>query len=207
MFYYPDLTLTIVKCVLCVPPCKDCTTKLTCLSCVSPYYFFEGSCRSSCPSGTTIPDILTLTCNLCATICATCAVTINKCVTCSSTAAFYDNSCVSACPPPLVINAGRCASCDTLCKTCDTTSTNCTSCDTASIHPYLFNYSCFSLCPDFYYKDILSGTCKQCTLLGIGCKNCSSVSSCYSCDTSFVFLSNKCYATIPTGYYNNNGFA
>lgn len=77
---------------------------------------FNGSCTSQCPSGTTIPNDATRSCDLCSSVCATCSGNINSCVTCSASAAFYNDTCVSSCPPPLVINAGQCGNCDSICK-------------------------------------------------------------------------------------------
>lgn len=49
--------------------------------------------------------------------------------------------------------------------------------------------------------------CSLCINLNIGCRLCSSVTSCIECDLGYVFLSNKCYSSTPTGYYNSNGYA
>ncbi len=55
-FYYPNLGNSPILCILCESPCNDCTNKTKCLSCVAPYYFYNGTCRSNCPSGVTIPN-------------------------------------------------------------------------------------------------------------------------------------------------------
>lgn len=112
-FYYPN---SLNNCASCETPCHDCTSKTNCVSCVSPFYMFNGSCTSQCPSGTTVPNDATRKCDLCSPICATCSGNINNCVTCSADAAFYNGSCTVTCPPPLVINAGQCAGCDPICK-------------------------------------------------------------------------------------------
>ena len=49
--------------------------------------------------------------------------------------------------------------------------------------------------------------CRLCSDLNIGCRFCSSVSTCISCDAGFIFLNNKCYNYTPNGYYNDNGYA
>jgi len=62
------------------------------------------------------------------------------------------------------------------------------------------------MCPNFYYANS-NNTCLECTKLSIGCKNCSSETTCNSCDSSYVLLSNKCLTTIPSGYINISGVA
>lgn len=47
----------------------------------------------------------------------------------------------------------------------------------------------------------------MCSLLSIGCSNCTSASTCGSCDIGYVFLNNRCYLVVPAGYYNNSGIA
>ncbi len=84
---------------------------------------------------------------------------------------------------------------------------NCTKCDTASNFPYFYNFTCLDDCPATYYKDLINGMCQLCDNLNIGCRFCSGISSCISCDSGFIFLNNKCYNSTPTGYYNDNGFA
>jgi len=49
--------------------------------------------------------------------------------------------------------------------------------------------------------------CNLCSTLNIGCNNCSSTSTCHSCNTGFVFLSSKCYNYVPIGYVNMSGIA
>ena len=53
----------------------------------------------------------------------------------------------------------------------------------------------------------MNGECLECDLLGIGCSNCSSSSTCLTCDADYVFLDDKCYADTPTGYANVSGIA
>jgi len=146
-------------------------------------------------------------CDLCDSVCATCSLVVSNCTTCSADAAFHNSSCVSMCPPPLVIKNGICTTCDTICKECSLKSSNCTKCDTSSTFPYLYSQTCLNNCPQTYYNNLISGICVLCSTLNIGCANCSSMSSCLSCDSGYIFLTNKCYQTTPTGYYNDNGIA
>ena len=119
---------------------------------------------------------------------------------------------MTTCPHPLVINAQVCAGCDATCKTCSLVSTNCTACYTTQTLPYLsitnaFLGSCVNKCSYGYYGDITNGLCQLCTLLNIGCANCSSQTTCYSCDPTYIFYNNTCSLTAPLGYYNSSGVA
>lgn len=207
--HYPDTTTTPVQCVLCVTPCSTCTSSTQCTACVSGYYFYNNTCSLTCPSGTTIPNNSTNTCDACSSQCLTCSGTINTCVTCSGSAANYLGTCVSVCPGTLVIYNGNCSSCSTACGTCSINFDNCTSCNTSSALPYLYNRTCTNDCPVFYYESLADGLCKLCSTLNLGCDNCTSVSTCGTCnwDQGYVFLSQRCYLTTPNGYYNDTGYA
>lgn len=126
---------------------------------------------------------------------------------CASNAALYNSTCVTVCPSPLVINQGACANCDTSCLTCSISYKNCTTCNTSSTFKYLLNNKCLAVCDELYYPDIINGVCKLCSTLNIGCDNCSSTSTCYSCNVGYVFLSSKCYNYVPIGYVNISGIA
>lgn len=149
--HYPDSTVSPAQCVLCVTPCATCTTRTQCITCVSTYYFWNTSCTQNCPTGTTIPNSLTNTCDPCSSQCATCSGTVDTCMGCSGSAALYNGTCVSVCPGTLVIYNGICSSCSSNCLTCYITYNNCTSCNTSSTVPYLHSTACINDCPVFYY--------------------------------------------------------
>ena len=180
---------------------------MTCLSCVNGFFFYLGVCESSCPASITITNAVTNECDACNVECAQCAGTVDNCTSCASNAALYNGSCVASCPTPLVINNGECTACDSSCLTCDTVYTNCTSCNTSSALPFLHNNQCLVTCPEFYYSDSLLGLCQPCSALNIGCNDCLTSSTCDNCDANFVFLSNQCHSTTPTGYVNISGIA
>ena len=67
--------------------------------------------------------------------------------------------------------------------------------------------SCITSCNNTYYGDLVDGMCKLCSTLNINCNNCSSQTTCYSCNTGFMLYLNTCISTPPLGYYNNGGVA
>jgi len=211
LFYLSNST-TPPQCVSCVSPCLSCTGLTSCLSCASGYYYYSQTCTSNCPVNLTIPNNATKNCDACNTQCATCSGTINNCITCSSTAALYNGQCVSQCPSPLVINNGVCANCDTSCKTCSLIYINCTACYTNSSLPYLSLTntslgSCLASCSFTYYGDLTNGACFKCSTLPLNCDNCSSASTCYDCNSGYIFYNSQCLNYTPIGYYNNSGMA
>lgn len=208
-YYYPDTTSNPVLCILCVPPCSTCNSSSQCFSCVSLYYFYNNTCGTFCPTGTTLANNVTNNCDRCSTQCATCAGTVDTCITCSNSAAVYNFTCVTVCPGALVIYNGICSNCSTVCLTCYINYDNCTSCNTSSTLPYLYGSTCLFTCPELYYNSLADGLCKLCSTLNIGCNNCTSTSTCGTCNWAqgYVFLNNRCYLQTPNGYYNNTGYA
>ena len=152
----------------------------------------------------------TNTCDPCNTICLTCSITTSNCTACSSPNVFYNGSCLSQCPSggTLAPLHGVCTACDSTCLTCNNTVTNCTTCNINSANPYLMNNQCLTACPPTYYNVSLTGTCVLCATANINCVNCSSASTCLSCDTGFVFFqSTSCLSVTPSGYVNISGIA
>jgi hypothetical protein len=215
LYYYLSASATPPQCTLCDQTtyhCSTCSAVNVCLSCVANFYLSSGTCTASCPPNTAIPNSGTWKCDLCSTQCATCVGTINNCSSCSASAASYNGQCLSVCPAPLVVNSGTCANCDPSCRTCSLTSTNCTACNITSALPYLSTTnasvgSCLQTCPYSYYGDLTDGLCLSCVPLGIGCTNCSSPTSCYSCSTAYIYYLSTCLLVPPSGYYNNSGYA
>ena len=208
-YFYADTSASPVQCIACTGRCYDCTSATQCTSCVYPFLYYNGTCDTSCPSGITIANNLTNNCDPCNTICATCSGTVDTCIGCSGTAAVQNGTCVAVCSAPLVKRNGVCSSCSTNCLTCSINYDNCTSCVSNSTLPFLYGTTCVGVCPELYYSSVADGACKLCSLLNIGCNNCTSTSTCGTCnwDQGFVFLSSRCYSSTPTGYYNNSGYA
>lgn len=71
--------------------------------------------------------------------------------------------------------------------------------------PLYFNGTCRSDCPELYYS--ATNSCLSCANLTIGCANCSSPTTCKSCDSGlYLFdVNSSCLSTAPTGYLIING--
>lgn len=183
-----------------------------CLSCVDGFYFYEGECINPCPTGITIVNDVTNECDLCNSVCAQCVGSVSNCSDCSSTsvrdlAADGSFTCVSICPSPKVNNSGICSYCSSSCLTCSINYDNCTSCNTSTSLPYLYSQKCLGDCPELYYESIADGLCILCSTLNIGCANCTSTSTCGTCDSGYIFYQSRCLTEAPPGYYNNTGYA
>lgn len=167
---YADLTQIPNLCVDCISPCKQCTTRTSCLTCVSGFLFYKNQCLGICPALVTVE--INGSCFDCNVSCASCAVTIDNCTACNAGLALYNGICYTACPGNLISINNLCTPCDLTCKTCSIITTNCTSCVTSSSTPFFYNHQCLSICPDFYYADTFS-ICLSCESRNMGCKNCS----------------------------------
>ncbi len=71
-YYYPDTGANPIICTLCIIPCSTCTTSTQCTSCTTGYYFYNNTCGTICPTGTTIANNVTNYCDPCSSVCATC---------------------------------------------------------------------------------------------------------------------------------------
>lgn len=103
---------------------------------------------------------------------------------------------------------GTCGPCDSSCLTCVEDPFNCSSCNTSSPLAYLLNWRCLSACPETYYRNIGLGACSPCSsVVGLNCNNCSTVSTCLSCNSGYVLLNASCLNYVPVGYVNMSGVA
>lgn len=192
----------------CNAPCLTCTSATACLSCVTGKYFVSGGCYDSCPSGISIPNSVTKSCDSCHSSCATCANTTTTCTSCVSPLLLYQNQCLSTCPTPLVSNNYTCAACDTNCLTCINDIFTCTSCDGLSSNKYLYNSKCINKCPTSYYENVGQGVCTLCSsVVGLNCNDCTSVSTCNKCNAGYVLYNRTCLNYVPSGYVNISGVA
>ena len=91
------------QCDPCTGNCLVCEVN-RCITCATPFFNYEGTCVTSCPSDqTTINDSVALTCTDCDTNCATCETTPSNCVTCNVNSYLVTNSdgtktCSANCP-------------------------------------------------------------------------------------------------------------
>ena len=110
--------------------CDSCiSTSTTCLTCASSSSFATpiGTCVSTCPGGSYLPNSSSRSCAPCPGDCATCSAdptTSNssaQCLSCPSTRPVLRNGrCMEVCPSGQYWNAGT--------STCETCSVGCTSC-------------------------------------------------------------------------------
>lgn len=197
-------------CVACQSPCATCSSATTCLSCLTGYFFLNGTtCTTNCTPSVTIANAATHVCDPCSSQCRTCLGTINNCTACSDPMVFYNGSCQTGCPSggTLAPLNGICTACVSSCQTCNSTIYNCLTCNLSSSTPFLVNSSCLTTCPPYFYNDSSTGSCYSCAASGQNCANCSSASVCLSCDTSYVLYNGKCLNYVPVGYVNISGVA
>lgn len=130
-------------------------------------------------------------------------------MSCNSSLLLYNGQCRTSCPAGLVPVNGTCGSCDTSCLTCTGDMFNCTSCNISSALPYLYSNTCRATCPSYYYQNIANGTCSSCAAISptIYCNNCSSATTCLSCNIPYVLHLSKCLNYTPDGYVNISGVA
>lgn len=178
---------------------------MQCLTCVSGYFLYNNQCYTSCPNLISYANTLTRTCNSCPTNCTQCTgdytlVTCTKCVT----GYVLDNgACSSNCITSGYVNLnGVCVGCSTMCGTCSITQTNCTSCDISSLNPYFYNNRCLSSCPSTFYNENSTFSCLKCLSPCETCLN-SSIHSCQSCLSPFIYYNFDCLSNCPAGYYQS----
>lgn len=130
--------------LLCLPCSSNCTTCLTstnyCLSCSSPYSFFNNSCSLSCPTGYYSSSSL---CTGCINNCMSCS-SATVCQSCISPYLLYSSQCLSICPvnSSIIINK-TCTACANFCLNCSS-SNICYQCPT---NRALYNGACVTSCP------------------------------------------------------------
>jgi hypothetical protein len=206
---YGSTAIDPPTCVACSSPCNTCNST-ACLSCMTGYYFLNGTiCTTNCTPLVTIANTLTNICDPCNAICRTCIGSISNCTACNDPLVFYNGSCQTGCPSggTLASLNGVCTACTSVCQTCNGTIYNCITCNISSTYPYFYNNSCASACPIYFYNDSSVGACYSCAASNQSCVNCSSATTCLSCDTSFVLYNSKCINYVPLGYVNISSVA
>jgi len=185
-------------CKDCTSPCSECeTTQTTCTNCISNYYLYGSTCRTSCPD-TYYEDNSTMTCAACSTTCSRCD-NYDECLSCPSGKVLYNSNCLSSCPANITIDAGGyCEECDAICDGCTGTTSTCIDCATGY---FLYNGKCIQECAATLYFSATSGTCKACDS---PCLTCTSASTtCTSCVSGKYLYGNQCVSSCNTGYYED----
>lgn len=132
--YYAHPDPTNSSCLPCIPPCVQCMTQNSCISCINGYFLTPfGSCTTNC---STLPisssasayffNANTSSCEPCSANCVNCT-SPTQCSRCQLPSHIYLNECVQDCPASTFLNYNNtCQPCNqTYCTTC-TSSTSCT---------------------------------------------------------------------------------
>ncbi|KAG0706471.1 growth factor receptor domain-containing protein [Suillus ampliporus] len=184
------------ECDTCGPKCTTCqisnfnvastTNQAQCTGCLPGFYLSQGTCVTSCPSGTFLSPQDNLTCTACSSSCTSCAGSATTCLTCANNLLASNGQCVNSCPSNTFSSSGTCVSCHPDCATCSGESFNqCTSCNKAL--PVLTSGRCLATCSQNQYFDTTSSACQSCDS---SCASCSGAGSnnCLACSSSSQVL-------------------
>lgn len=174
-YMFADNSQIPYVCSLCILPCAHCSSLTNCTTCASSFFYYNYTCLTLCPSEITVT--VGSSCIDCSLTCAKCSGTPTNCTVCGNFTALYNGSCVGSCPSDMTAINSVCTQCDPTCLTCSIFVANCTSCNVSSSHAYSYDNQCLVACPYFYYSDSFK-QCLSCAALSIGCKNCSSATTC-----------------------------
>jgi proprotein convertase subtilisin/kexin type 5 len=171
------------NCTPCSSNCLTCEgdSQYSCLSCSQGYYFINGMCLVSCPSGT-FPNNATGTCSYCPATCSQCS-SFTNCQACVLNYSLTNtNQCQSPVPPNCTVQS---------CMSCSATSaTWCEQCVTGFKR---WNGSCLTACPQGTYNR--EGNCLACSA---NCTYCGT-EGCRYCQTGNYLYQGYCYTVCPTG--------
>ena len=174
---------TQYQCVACILPCITCTSSTKCVTCqTGTYYFNQGSCVTSCPSGYFVSSGSSSgasTCLPCDSSCLNCTSSAKICTACPAGYAIdLQGNCNSNCSSPstyFVASTRQCLNCSSLCYSCQgPLSTDCLSCKPPSA---LYSGSCLNACPFGYYASstYVCGQCNSpCASCAVSANNCTS---------------------------------
>lgn len=146
-YYYLAKGTNDKWCEVCQAPCASCIDQTKCLTCVNSYYFYNYTCKQTCPDGY-FKNVANNTCDNCISPCKTCTSKV-QCLSCE--VGYWNGvKCTMLCAAGTYGNNAtkNCENCDVNCLTCINTSTLCTSCLNTL---YLHNKQCLANCPVRYY--------------------------------------------------------
>lgn len=145
---------------------------------------------------------------MCNPNCSACDKSANNCSACITGFALLNSKCYQPCPDSYYKNGLVCSKCNSKCLLCTTSSTNCQACVISGGNKaYLLGSTCYTACPATYYNfdnnTVGPTICLKCDN---ACTLCSESSiNCSACNTSYyLFNSNTCLSTCPTGYFPYN---
>jgi proprotein convertase subtilisin/kexin type 5 len=146
--FYQIVSSGLKYCQACTSPCNTCTNATFCLSCVSGYFYYSFTCKTTCPSGH-FPNGTSNTCASCISPCRTCT-SLSNCLSCNQ--GFWNGAaCSNSCPNGQFGDTVNnfCVNCDPSCLTCMRTAVTCTSCINTLI---FYNRQCLTSCPSRFYN-------------------------------------------------------
>lgn len=185
------------QCMDCLSPCATCTAASFCLSCSSPYFYFERQCLLNCPTGYYKNEVFMI-CSQCSSNCKACEGFQSNCTDCYSNYVIDGEKCSDKCSPGrfLPLYSSICQDCDSNCLTCDSNSTRCTSCISSL---FLQHKTCVKNCD--YNEFIDEGNiCNRCHVNCLSCLGNSA--NCLECtDNSLYVNSGNCQQSCPTDKY------
>lgn len=133
------------KCLQCFDGCSVCNKQNECLKCSGALFYYDGTCRSDCPS-TYYADLITRKCLRCFIDCLECKGPTNfDCLSCSDSYLYTTNegsTCISTCPIGLFPSNSTCTNCSSNCIHC-TSQESCHKCQTSY---FLSDNKCSSTC-------------------------------------------------------------
>lgn len=209
---YKYISNDLKECSSCMVDCKTCKDSLSCQSCSDELILSYGknSCLKLCPEGqVTVTNLNVKQCEPCDLLytgfkCKTC--NMEGCISCSSGSYLTEDfRCVTTCskfyyPSP---SSGKCLLCPENCETCSENSLSSIICSLCKDGYYILSNKCLVQCPPSYYSNKTKRECQPC--LVEKCLSCSeSPSTCVYCEQFTPYYestSNKCYSTIPSGYF------
>ena len=195
-------------CSPCNRSCKTCLDESKeCTKCEDRYFPLEDNkkhCFDVCPVGY-IRDENREICKKCPPNCDKCTLD-NKCTLCSKDNFLNksDKLCNKTCERTYWPNSlnRQCDDCIPPCKECSDIK-RCISCvNSLFLSPDLtMEDNCLTVCPNGHYANSDNNKCDSCKK---GCKLCSSINICKSCDETFNYLEQKheCLAICPDRYYS-----
>ena len=189
-------------CQACPTSCLDCVYSagigMNCTLCQGSLYLINGTCLTTCPSGT-YPSLSTSSCINCGLPgCQTCVFNSSflvECTKCMSGYLMLSDSliCVTVCPSGYTQSGPKCI-------------------PKPPCYGYLLNGFCYSTCPVGTYPiqaNSTTNTAQSCANCSLDCRICISSTSCEQCNNNSVLHStastSACLSYCPVGYYNSSG--
>lgn len=193
-------------CENCHDSCASCygPSESNCLSCPPGRHLTsEGSCWHECPDGT-YADSGLRQCAECDLSCSKCVNSSSNCTECQKNYFRLGNTCVGSCP-----NGTYSSPRERICRRCHDTCSTCLGplpqdCVTCPEGLWSHKKQCFTHCPPKFYGGP-DGFCRSCKA---PCVECSSLTSCKTCVSSYKTDNTTCklaFTDCGDGYYSPHG--